>query len=144
GTGTLFVGGGVSASSLTVAGSGALTVLDQNPPAGEDPVLNRAIVGGYLTDGLITVSSGTLTTPNLKLGLTSGNTGMYVQTGGDVHIGVLSAGNNADLTTGQGFGMVHISGGTMHVDTILLGSSTGGVGHLLLDGTGTLIISGGK
>jgi hypothetical protein len=66
------VGGGIQVNSTTVIASGKLTILDQNPPASEDPVLNRAIVGGYLRDGALHVNGGTVTSPKIKPGVTSG------------------------------------------------------------------------
>jgi autotransporter-associated beta strand protein len=142
GTASVTVGGGFSANTLNVTG-GSVTVLDQNPPAGEDPVLNRSIIGGYLRDGALNVSGGVVTSPNIKLGITAGKTGTYVQTGGSVNAGYFGAGNDGTLTAGAGIGSVSISGGTLTADTIVLGSTTGGSGDMAVSGTGHVIVGGG-
>jgi hypothetical protein len=143
GTGEVTVGGGLSVNSVTVAGNGKLTVLDQNPPVGEDPVLNRSIVGGYLRDGAMNVNGGTVISPKIKLGITSGKTGTYTQTAGAVTVGILGVGNDGTMTTGAGSGVLNISGGTLYADTILEGSTTGGSGNITINGTGEVTVGGG-
>ena len=143
GTGTVTVGGGLSFNDATVNG-GALIVLDQNPPAGEDPELNRAIVGGYLRDGQLNVNGGKLITPNIKLGLTSGYTGTYNQTAGVVTVSaILGVGNDASVTSGSGIGVANITGGTTNAFKVLVGSSNGGTGSVSVSGAGMLNISSG-
>ena len=135
-------GGGAHLNDITVDG-GTLTVLAQAAPAGEDSELYQAIVGGYLTDGQLNVNGGTVTTPYLKLGITSGNTGTFTQTGGTVNIGTLSGGDDANLNSGSGTGMINISGGTLVVGTVLLASTAGGSGDMTISGTANVTIGGG-
>jgi fibronectin-binding autotransporter adhesin len=142
GTGAVTVGGGLTVNALNVNG-GSVTVLDQAPPAGEDAVLDRSIVGGYLRDGTMTVTAGTVTTPKIKLGITDDKTGTYIQSGGTVNVGILAAGNDANINSGQGTGHVTVSGGTLYADTVLLGSTDGGSGDLTVSGTGAVTVGGG-
>jgi hypothetical protein len=142
GTCQVVIGGGLSANDLTVD-DGTLTLLDQAPPSGEDPVLDRSIVGGYLRDGGIFVSGGTTTSPRIKLGITSGKTGSFTMTGGTVNVGVLGAGNDATLTGGQGNGQIAISGGTLNAKTVILGSTVGGTGTMTLSIHAQVVIGGG-
>ncbi len=142
GTATVKVGGGLSTNSVTMNG-GTLTVLDQSPPAGEDPVLDRSIVGGYLRDGAMTVNAGLVSSPKIKLGITAGKVGTYSQTGGTVTVGVLGVGNDATLTGGSGTGHAIISGGTLYADTVLLGDVNGGSGDMTVSGTASVTVGGG-
>lgn len=106
GTGQVNVGGGLSMNDLTMNG-GALTVADQNPPAGEDPVLNRSIVGGYMHNGAMYMNDGTVSTPYLKVGID--HQGTYVQTGGAISI-------TTQLVANQGANsIVTLTGGTMNL-----------------------------
>ncbi len=104
GNAAVTVGGGVSTNDLTMNG-GSLAVLDQDPPAGEDPVLNRSIVGGYMHNGAMYMNAGNVTTPYLKVGID--HQGTYIQTGGNttVTLGLIAnAGNNS---------IVQLTGGTL-------------------------------
>jgi len=150
GTAQITVGGGVKANSINMNG-GTLTVLNANPPTGEDPVLNRAIVGGYMTDGSINMNAGSMFSPKIKLGVSTGKVGNYTQIGGDVHIvgdntngpGTFGGGNDGTLTGGTGVGHATISGGTFYADTILLGSTAGGQGDLTVSGSAQVTVGGG-
>jgi hypothetical protein len=142
GSGVVTVGGGLNVNDCNVEG-GTLSVLNQAPPVGEDPELNRAMVGGYLRDGALNVSGGYVSTPNLKLGITSGNTGSFTQTGGTVNVGVLGVGNDATETGGNGTGIANISAGTLNANTILLGDTAGGSGAMTVSGTGVVTVAGG-
>ncbi len=77
------VGGGLTTNDLTMNG-GSLTVLDSDPPANEDSVLNRSIVGGYMHDGAMYMNDGTVSTPYLKVGID--HVGTYTQNGGTISI----------------------------------------------------------
>src|SRR5439155_1581415 len=92
-------------NDLTMSG-GSLEVLDQAPPPGEDPVLNRSLVGGYLRDGAMTMNGGTVTTPNLKVGVTPGKVGTLTMNGGVIATQNLLAANGAGSAS---------LGGTLHV-----------------------------
>jgi fibronectin-binding autotransporter adhesin len=143
GTANVTVGGGAHVNDLTVNG-GTFTVLNQTPPAGEDPELNRAIVGGYLTNGALNVgSTGFVSSPLLKLGITSGDTGTFTETGGTVMLSTLSVGNDGTLTSGSGTGVANVSGGTLYADTVLLGSTAGGSGAMTVSGTANVTVGGG-
>jgi hypothetical protein len=136
------VGGGMQFNDLSITG-GTVEVLDQDPPAGEDPVLDRSIVGGYLRDGAIHVTGGTITSPNMKLGITAGDIGSYTQTGGTVSLSYFGVGNNGTFNNGLGKGIANISGGTLRADTIILGSTAGGSGDMVVSGSGQVIVGGG-
>ena len=129
-------------NDATITG-GSLTILSGPVPAGTDPEINGSIVGGYLRDGQLNVNGGTVTSPMIKLGITTGNTGTYTQTAGAVNVGTLGAGNDATETTGSGTGIVNISGGTLTAGTILLGDSNGGSGSMTVSGTGSVTVGGG-
>jgi hypothetical protein len=142
GSANVTIGGGAHLNDLTVNG-GTVTVLNQPAPAGEDPELAQALVGGYLTDGALNVNGGVVDTPNLKLGITTGNTGSLTQTAGAASINILSAGCDGTITSGSGTGVVNLSGGTLYANTVLLGSTQGGAGALNVSGTANLTIGGG-
>jgi adhesin HecA-like repeat protein len=142
GTANVTVGGGAHLNDLNVNG-GTFTVLDQAPPAGEDPELNRAIVGGYLTNGALNVNGGTVVSPLLKLGITSQTTGTFTETSGTVTLDTLGAGNDGTLTSGSGKGIVNVSGGSLYADTVLLGSTAGGSGAMTVSSTASVTIGGG-
>jgi hypothetical protein len=101
------------------------------------------MVGGYLRDGAIHVHAGTVTTPKIKLGVSSGKTGSFDMDGGTMTVGILGAGNDATLTGGAGHGVVNVSAGTIHAGTVLLGSSAGGTGDMTVSGTAQVIVGGG-
>src|SRR5207237_947132 len=88
GTGRVIVGGGFTLNDLNVNG-GTLTVLDQAPPPGEDPVLDRSIVGGYLRDGALNITNGLGTSRKSQLVITAGQTGTHVHPEGTVGVGPL-------------------------------------------------------
>jgi fibronectin-binding autotransporter adhesin len=143
---------GISLNDATITGGSLTVTTDPNPPAGEDPEINGAIVGGYMRDGQLNVNGGTVTAPIIKLGITTGNTGTYTQTAGSVTVGTFSAGNDGSLSAGNGIGIATVSGGTLNATTILLGSNaatgsaiTAGVKPLnaSIPGSGTLTITAG-
>jgi hypothetical protein len=143
GTANVTIGGGAHLNDLNVSG-GTVTVLNQAAPQGEDPELAQALVGGYLTNGALNVSgTGSVNSPNLKLGITSGMTGTMTQTGGAASFSTLSAGCDGTITAGRGNGVVNVSAGTLYADTVLLGSTGGGSGDMTVSGSGSVTIGGG-
>ena len=130
---------GFRMNDLTVDG-GSLAVLNEAPPPDEDPILNASIVGGYQRDGALYVNGGTVTTPNIKLGLTPGFTGSFTQSAGTVITGTLTLGTG-------GTGIVSITGGLLTaVSTLNNGSfaQTGGISSLgAVSGTGSMTVGGG-
>jgi hypothetical protein len=143
GTGQVTVGGGILLNDAVVTG-GSLTVqMNQSTPAGQDPELDNSIVGGYLRNGTLNVSGGTVTSPMIKLGITPGYTGTYDQTGGAVNLSTLTAGNDNSFNTGSGSGSVNLSGGTLNVGTVLLGSNAGGSGTWYIGGTAAVTVTNG-
>jgi hypothetical protein len=105
-------------NDLTVSG-GSVEVLDRDPPAGEDPVLDRAIVGGYLRDGQLNVSGGIVSSPRITLGVSAGKIGTYAQSGGNVSTRTLRLGSAAG-----GIGVATLTGGQLHVDDLLFVAPT--------------------
>ena len=140
--GTLNIGArGLALGRLGVYG-GTLTVLDQAPPAGADPMLNRSIVGGYLQDGDLYVDGGEINTPKIKLGVTAGKTGYFTQIAGTTNVTTLGVGNDGTTTGGSGIGYADIVGGTLNVTNLLIGSTAGGTGDVWIEpGFGTLHVT---
>jgi hypothetical protein len=122
--GQVVVGGGLSSNDLIMDG-GSLAVLDQDPPAAEDSVLNRSIVAGYLRDGAMTLNAGTVTTPYLKVGVTPGKIGTLTLNGGTLTTANLLAPNGAGS-------VIAFSGGTLNS-----GRSGVQTGSALVVGNGT-------
>jgi hypothetical protein len=141
GSGTMTVSGNAHAivhkfitlNDLTVDG-GSFTLLNEAPLLDEDPVLNASIVGGYLRDGEMFVNGGSVTSPNIKLGLTAGFTGSYTQIGGTV---VLSGGTSGLLI---GFGAGSRGSCTLGGGTLTLLNAALDIGS---SGTGTFVQTGG-
>jgi len=128
GSADLFVSGDGELTTGRLVGNdvmvdgGTLTVLNQvgDPP---DPVLDASMVGGYLRDGAFFVEQGTVTTPNIKLGVTSGKTGIYEQTGGTLDAGSIFVGSSAG-----GIGEFRWSGGTLQAQALTMsGPATLGI-----------------
>jgi fibronectin-binding autotransporter adhesin len=140
--GSVTIGGGAHLNDLNVDG-GTVTVLAQAAPAGEDPELYEALVGGYLTNGALNVNGGTVDSPNIKLGITGGTTGTFDESSGDVTVGTLAVGNDASITSGSGTGVADISGGSLYVTTLLLGDTNGGSGQMVVSGDADVTIGGG-
>jgi len=81
------------------------------------------MVGGYLRTGAMTVTAGSVTTPNLKLGVTSAQTGSCTLSGGSLSAGSLLVGSSAG-----GIGFFNWSGGTPTAQTLTMaGPATLGV-----------------
>jgi hypothetical protein len=89
------------------------------------------------------MNAGKVESPKIKLGITSGNTGTMMMTGGSVDVGILSAGSDGTLTAGAGTGHIVISGGNLTADTVILGSTTGGSGDMTISGTANVTVGGG-
>jgi hypothetical protein len=152
GSGTMVIGGtamvnvaGGFSSNDVIANGGTLTI-GTTPPAGEDPELFQAIVGGYLRNGAISNNGSIISTPYMKLGITAGYTGTYTQTAGTTLITTaLCVGCDVNQSSGAGTGVVNIFGGTTTAATLLVGSTAGGVGSVTVGGgstPGTLVVSG--
>ncbi|MGA3065807.1 MAG: PEP-CTERM sorting domain-containing protein [Tepidisphaeraceae bacterium] len=147
GSGTLQISGtgnveldGLNMNDLTV-NNGSLQVVSQAAQPGDDPEIVGALVGGYMRNGAMTVSGGTVTSPVLKLGVTSGFTGTYTQTGGAVTVTTFGDGNDASQTSGAGIGTASISGGTLDAGAVLLGSSAGGAGSATFSGSSSINVT---
>jgi fibronectin-binding autotransporter adhesin len=138
GTATVVVGGGIQVSTLNVNG-GTLTVQNSTAPAGEDPVLAQSTVAGYMQNGTINVRGGVFSTPNLKLGPSSGFTGQYDQTGG---FAVVTAGAVAGGGGNSGVGSITITGGSTALTSLTVGDTNGGTGSVYISGSGLLTVSG--
>jgi len=102
------------------------------PQSSVDPVLDASLVGGYLRDGAIHIHGGTVTTPSIKLGVTSGYTGTYTQDGGSVTVGTFGLGNDGTISGGTGVAVVTLSGGTLNATNLVFGSTAGGRGTMNL------------
>ena len=84
---------------------------------GDNPTISQSIVGGYLRSGDMTVSSGTVTTPNVKLGVTTGYTGTLTVSGGSVTTGNLYLGGSELAAGGQG--TLTVTGGQTTITGVL-------------------------
>jgi fibronectin-binding autotransporter adhesin len=131
---------GVLANGLTVAAGAMLLVVPQAAAAGGDAdddfefVVSDSIAAGYLHDGDVVVSGGTLNTPNIKLGVTTGCTGTMTVTGGIVTAGNVYLGGSESETGGTG--ILTVSGGQPSaVNTLELWSASSSV---TVCGSGTL------
>ncbi|MGA3065608.1 MAG: PEP-CTERM sorting domain-containing protein [Tepidisphaeraceae bacterium] len=152
GSGDVTVGGqstidplGAHLNDLNVTDQGTFTVENTTPTPGngDDPVLDNSIVGGYNYNGALNVSgSGTVNTPNIKLGVTGGYTGTVNQTGGTINVTTFGDGNDGTQTGGGGSGVANISGGTLNAGTVLLGSSAGGNGSATFSGASSINVTG--
>jgi hypothetical protein len=143
GTADVTIGGGLSVNNLSI-NSGSLTVSSGTPPVGEDPELNYAIVAGYDGSGTFAVSgTAVVNSPDIKLGITSGDSGVMTQTGGTVTVGTLTVGQDVSPMTAAGAGTVNISGGVLNASTVLLGSTSGGSGAMTVSGTAQVNVGGG-
>lgn len=132
GTGNMTVSGGgdltvskLSANSLTVNG-GTVTVSGLD----ERSAISLSLAAGYVRDGEISVHGGIINTPRIRLGITAGTTGSYLQDGGIVNVETLAIGSAGTETDGEGVGDAIISGGLLNAQAVLVGSSAGGAGAL--------------
>jgi len=137
------VGGGMSWNDLIMDG-GSLQVLDQAPPPGEDPVLDRSMVGGYLRDGAMTMNGGTVTTPNLKIGVTTGKVGTLTMNGGSLTASNLLAANGAGSVIAFHGGVLHSGHSDVHGGTALvIGDGTNAAQLDLAPAGGTHVFTDG-
>ena len=91
--------------------------------------------------GTVTVAGGTVQAgSNLVIAATANSTSTVLVVGGTLVAtnGTLSVGNDGTITSGGGVGLVTVSNGTLLATTILLGSSAGGQGNLILGAGGTI------
>jgi hypothetical protein len=105
-------------------------------------VLNYSIVVGYQESGVMNVNGGIITSPDLKVGISSGAVGTYSQTSGNVTVGDFCVGNDDTMNGGMGNGVATLSGGILNVTNLYLGSAAGGIGTLTITGNGQLNIAG--
>ena len=133
GTGNMVVSGsgdltaGRLAANDFVVDGGTVTVLASS--IGFNPVLDGSLVAGYLHDGAIIVHAGSVDVPRLNIGVTSGQTGSYVQTGGTVTAATVRLGHDTAPGADPAIGNAHISGGTLTTDLLAVGTAEGGVGR---------------
>jgi hypothetical protein len=129
--GTVTVLGGVKLNDGEVDPGGTLQVL-YNPTgfAFEDSNLHNRIVAGYQRDGALNVYGGTVTAPEIIIGLNAG-TGSLNLTNGSITTSNLIVGMNLSAT-----GMVTIAGGTL--------TATDGVVQIGPAGNGQMTIAGGS
>jgi fibronectin-binding autotransporter adhesin len=97
--------------------------------------------------GTLNLSGGTTTAgSNLTVGSASGASGqLNISNGATLNVlgGVLGVGNNGTLTGGSGAGTVTVANATVQAATILLGSTVGGSGHMLVGAGGHVVVAGG-
>ncbi|HUJ11118.1 MAG TPA: hypothetical protein VL171_13930 [Verrucomicrobiae bacterium] len=147
GTGAVTLVGGtfVATNSSTIIGNlgmGSVTVSNSALTAN---LIN--IGSGANSIGSLTISSNS--TANLSSNLTvasgSGSSGTVSIVGGSLAVanGVFGIGNTGVLSNGTGIGSVTVSNGTLTASTILLGSSAGGQGDLILQDGGMISCPGG-
>jgi len=163
-TNSVNVGISSPSSSLIVSNGGSLIVTNSSSTArvvvnGGSLILGT---GTFKTDNLVVTNGGvvqhtqtyqvdnaTVTVAggseqagsNLVAGSSANATGIVTVTDGGqlvVTNGVLGLGNNGTLGGGSGVGQMTVSNGTLLASTILLGSSAGGQGDLLLANGGTI------
>jgi T5SS/PEP-CTERM-associated repeat protein len=94
-----------------------------------------------VNNGSITVSSGSVQMgSNLVAGSSANSTGIVTVTGGSLVVtnGVVGIGNNGTKTNGTGVGQMTVSNATVLASTIVLGSSAGGQGTLLVGAGGVV------
>ncbi len=166
------VTGGLRANGIktTLINGGTLEVVQGPSLAFEDPILHNRIVVGYLGDGKLVVSNGTVKAPemlvgasagktgtvevaggivnlssNLLVGMTASATGIVTVTGGSLIVtnGVFAVGNNGTVGGAGGFGRVAVSNGIVEAASILVGDVTGGDSGLTVAGSGHVRAHGG-
>jgi T5SS/PEP-CTERM-associated repeat protein len=173
GSGYVRVHGGLRANGIktTLINGGTLEVVAGPPPPFEDAVLHNRVVVGYLGDGRLVVSNGTVKAPEMLVGASAGKTGTVEVAGGIVNLssnllvgmsasatgivtitggslivtnGVFGVGNNGTVGGVGGFGRVAVSNtGIVEAASILVGDSTGGDSGLTVAGSGTVRAHGG-
>jgi hypothetical protein len=141
-SGQIKVTGGMAFDYMEMNG-GTFTLENQTPPVGQDPMLDRAFVGGYRVNSDFTFGGGTFSAPVVKLGVTATKTANWTQGGGTATVGTFTAGNDGTLTGGQGQANLLISGGTISAGSVLMGSSAGGTAAVTVTGNGSIVASGG-
>ena len=162
--------GGLTFNDVEVKQGGTLTVIYRATPFSfEDPNLHNRILGGYLRDGALKVTGGTVIAPEIVVGLANGigtlnlSSGSVTATGNmlvgvnssasgsvnitggalDVSNGVLGVGNAGSLTTGNGHGSLSIANASLTAASIQLGSANGGSGDMTIDNGGDVTVLGG-
>src|SRR5439155_4734835 len=82
------VHGGLRANGIktTLVNGGTLEVVEGPPPPFEDAILHNRIVVGYLGDGRLVVSNGSVKAPGMLVGASAGNTGTLQLPGGSTQV----------------------------------------------------------
>jgi len=157
------VGAGGLGDSMSVANGGALFVTNASHTAQvtvngatlllEDGTFksdNLTVTNGgavqytqtYEVDnGTITIADGTVqANSNFIVAATANSTAAVAVVGGSLIVtnSSLSIGNDGTITSGTGVGLMTVSNGTVQASTILIGSSAGGHGDLILADGGTV------
>ncbi len=147
--GTLQIGFGLSSADRLIVSSGGTLI------ASNAAHTALVLVDGntmYVTNGTLQVDNPVVTNGgsvfvggNLAFaGLLNGTTTVSVASGQlIVTNGTLGIGNNGSISNGTGAARVTITNGTLLASGILLGSSTGGSGHIVLE-NGGLVGSAGS
>jgi fibronectin-binding autotransporter adhesin len=147
-TGSVYVTGGslIATNATTTIGSGngsvgSLTVSNATVAIGQTQIGGNANSVGMLTvqdGGQMSVSS------NLLVASFFNSTGMVNVAGGQLTAtnGVIGFGNNGSIVTGYGYGQMNVTNGTVLANKILLGSSTGGHGDLMIQPNGVVNLVG--
>ena len=163
-TNSVSIGNSSASSSLVVSNGGSLIVT--NGSGTGSVVVNGGSlilgVGTFKTDNLVVTNGGmvqheqtyqvdnaTVTVAggseqagsNLVAGSSANSTGIVTVTDGGqlvVTNGVVGIGNNGTITSGGGVGLMTVSNGTLLASTILLGSTAGGHGDLIIQSNGVV------
>ncbi|HVM60466.1 MAG TPA: hypothetical protein VMV72_06310 [Verrucomicrobiae bacterium] len=144
-TGVVTVAGGnVVATNIPIQvgslGTGQMTV-----STGLVMTSQTAIGAGTNTHGSLTLSGGMMTVlSNLTAAAAPGSTGIVLVMGGQLTAtnGVIGIGNDGTATNGFGVGATTVSNGTLLANQILLGSSVGGQGQLIIKTNGLVSLLG--
>lgn len=110
-TGGHLVTKGLARNQLVVSG-GTVDVVSGSLESFEDPLVHNRLVGGYLHDSEMEITDGTVTTPELLMGVTSGKTDVLTMSGGTLI--VMSNLVLGDCTAGA-YGVIDLHGGSIYV-----------------------------
>jgi probable HAF family extracellular repeat protein len=97
--------------------------------------------GSSLIDGTLNLAAGSVTAnSNFLVAISAMATGVVSVTGGTLSVsnGVIGVGNAGDINSGSGSGFMLISNSTVSASALLLGSTAGGSGELIIERDGIL------
>jgi hypothetical protein len=152
GTGVVSVfGGQLLATNLVVGfynGDGTLVVGSNGVVAAAKLlVASNDLYTSHAHGTVVVQPGGTLnvTNGNFLVGAGSGSTGAVSVVGGTLAVtnGILGIGNGGDINSGTGTGSMLVSNATVTAASVMLGSSVGGSGDLIIDNGGTVTVLGG-